>query len=224
MSKAAELRLKQAKESLINHMTRTLIGFQDKYLGAYTQWNIHQIELGLEKARDADGTIQERGHGKWKQSYRVDNTSLIAHIEAKLSRKHLLTLEFINEAKEGYDRKFDALIDKLMIHRDEESRFKVEKIGDAGHELSFLIVNDKVEVHARAIFVNGYIKAPHYRFITTTRAKGVKVEEKASKAPKASSRKAQVAELLEAGVTSPSEIAERLGTNASYVARLIKSM
>lgn len=47
---------------------------------------------------------------------------------------------------------------------------------------------------------------------------------KTDKSVKKGSRKDQVAELLSSGMTSPTKIANKLGTNAGYVSRLIKQI
>jgi len=51
-----------------------------------------------------------------------------------------------------------------------------------------------------------------------------KVQTNSTATPIKGSRKDQVAQLLKQGMTSPSEIAKTLGTNASYVHRLIKQI
>ena len=149
---------KNAIDFIGNNVRFKLLDFQDAYFGAYTSWNIKQIELRLEKAKK-DNLILNSGNSK----------AIIDRLQTILSRKNILTCEFIAEAKKGYDDKFNKLI-VVLVDNGIGTRFlKVEKIKSAGNEFAFLVSDDKIEVHARAIFVNGDIKAPHYRFITTVR-------------------------------------------------------
>ena len=157
MTKAQEKEQKELRSRLTALLNRTLVDFQDKYLGAYVSWNISQLERDLERA---------------KKNAKTPNDEYYVAVRAtKLARKSLLTLEFITEAKVGYDQKFNKLVENLMKFEMRTAHMEVKQINSMGSELSFLIVNHEMEVHARAIFVNGDIKAPHYRFIVTKRNK-----------------------------------------------------
>lgn len=153
ISKAQEKRNKQNRSFVESAIKRSLIGFQDRYLGAYVNWNIFQIEMRLDKAKNEG------------------RESVIKMISTKLERKNLLTLTFITEAKENYDIKLNKLVDKVCGFGMTHLGLRVKTVKTSGSELEFLISNNEMEVHARAIWVDGTIKAPHYRFITTKRNK-----------------------------------------------------
>lgn len=182
-SKAQVKREKQLRESLVNRIGNLLIDFQDRYLGASVEWEVKKLRnkvrgyeemIKNEPARieEANRMIREEGVNRYRaQNY--DLTRAYEHnikkINTTLSREWLLNLESINEAKKGYDFKFNRMIDKLMYHDFTNSDVKVEFVRSSGYELEFLVSNKEIECHARAIFVCGEIKAPHYRFITTIR-------------------------------------------------------
>lgn len=171
MTKAAEKREKQLRERLTSLLTRTLVNFQDKYLGAYTNWSIAQVKMDLANEKAKHGTPYPKGRHGVRPGAIQDRSHHIQRLEDQLGRTHTMSLEFLIEAKVGYDRKFSTLIEKLVKYQMDTRFLQVEKVINSGAELSFLITNDDMEVHARAIFVNGDIKAPHYRFITTKRNK-----------------------------------------------------
>lgn len=195
MTKAQIKQQQSNRNTLVHSLSRTLIDFQNRYYQAYVDWNIHQIEYNL--SRYPKGTVEllsEQFVGapakdsyfeRYLSSYdrRRDNITIqlwmIQHcvrdrqfVETRLSRRALLTHQFINEAAQGYQIKFDRLIDKLIDCGFTDPRFlTVEKINNYGDKLEFLISNEQIECHARAIWVEGSIKEPHYRFITTIRTK-----------------------------------------------------
>ena len=171
MTKAAIKREKQLRERLTNVLTTRLVDFKDMYLTSYVNWSIKSIELRVENLKETHGTTVVENFGSRKYERVLDNTSKIERLEKQLSNKMILTLEFINEANKGYNTKIGKLIDKL-VQADISTRFlKIEKIGDVGSDFAFLVSDDKIEVHARVIFANGAINAPHFRFITTLRTK-----------------------------------------------------
>lgn len=98
--------------------------------------------------------------------------SKIKQLKYKLSFGNLNDLEWIKEADENYITKFNKLVDKLVACRMDLYHLKVEAInGGTARDFGFLISDKKVEVHARVIYAQGEVNAPHYRFITTERSK-----------------------------------------------------
>ena len=81
---------------------------------------------------------------------------------------------WLSEAMDSYNNKFDNLISKLVQFDFTTSHMTIERISDAGNGLAFLIRNDEKVAHARIIYANGAIKAPHYRFIITQRKVKIK--------------------------------------------------
>ena len=92
-------------------------------------------------------------------------------LEKKLRLDSLIKMEAFNLAKENYDKKVNNIVGLLVKEGFSHLHFRIEQISKCGAELEFLISNNVKEVHARLIFVNGIIQAPHFRFITTVRAK-----------------------------------------------------
>ena len=172
MTKAEIKRQTGLRNSLTSLLTRTLIDFQDRCLGASVKWGIKTIEVELKQLKEEHGRKKEsRMWGDRISTTVIDNSYSIKKLEERLSRKNILTLGFISDAKKNYDDKFDRLVEKLVSYNIDTRHLKVEQICSQRNELSFLITNDEVEVHARLIFVDGVLVAPHYRFITTIRNK-----------------------------------------------------
>jgi hypothetical protein len=158
MTKQQEKDYKNAFQAVESNLRIKLLDFQDRYFGAYVEWNINQIENSLLHAEKQARILPS-----------ANNNYFVERLKTRLSRKNLLTNEYISEANKGYNQKLEKLT-KVLVDYGIGTRFlKVEKIRSAGGEFAFLVTNGEVEVHARAIFVNGDIKAPHYRFITTKR-------------------------------------------------------
>lgn len=169
-SKAQLKREKQLRERLTSMISRTLRDFKDKYLGDYTAWNIAKMESELNWMKEEDGKPYPADH-KYYAGQLKNHKVGIQRLEGQLSRMNTLQLKFLSEANEGYDRKFERMIEKLVGYNFSTRFLKVEMVSNIGHELAFLISNDEMECHARVIYAQGAIKAPHYRFITTVRNK-----------------------------------------------------
>ena len=170
MTKAAIKREKQLRERLTNVLNAKLIDFKDMYLSCYVDWSKESIKTRIHNLKKENGQTY-KVEGKWAHTKTIDNTSKIERLKIELSRDMILTLKFVNEASEGYNVKIEKLIEKLVKANIDIYKLKVEKMGDVGSEFAFLISDEKVEVHARVIFANGSINAPHFRFITTQRKK-----------------------------------------------------
>ena len=194
MTKAAEKRRKSLVDSLTTKLGSTLRTFENKYMSAYTEWNMLPIKLsaakheGLESFEDFQVKFMNKSWESvgMEQPRGSSFSSVISHNDAyrmfankagakrRLSNEYLTRFEFMSEAAEGYKSKFERLVTKVadgLGDVDSYSKLSVETVRNSGHELEFLISVNDIEVHARAIFVNGTLVAPHYRFITTTRAK-----------------------------------------------------
>lgn len=149
-------------------MNRKMKSFEDKYLGAYMNWGVSDIQNRLAHRIKTNGQVinpEKPLMGVYS------NELIIAKLETKLSRSNILALEFLAEAKKGYDYKMTKLIEKLVGFGINYLGLRMEKVGNSGSDFSFLISDDNMEIHARVIFANGEINAPHYRFITTKRDK-----------------------------------------------------
>lgn len=191
--RAVNKRRRELKDRLTALVGNALKEFENRYMNAYTEWSMQSIistaekysdcnsndelydklkgktlaEVGIEPRRrfETSDTLVDKGN----HCYRIWREIKMAR--NKMEIESLTRFEFMSEAAKGYARKFENLINK-MVDYDFSTRFlKVEEVNNAGDELSFLITNDERAIHARAIFVNGAIKAPHYRFITTERKK-----------------------------------------------------
>jgi hypothetical protein len=101
----------------------------------------------------------------------IDNEYRIKLIEEKMQLDSIIKMEAFNTAKQNYDKKINNIVDLLVKEGFSHLFFRIEQISKCGAELEFLISNDKKEVHARLIYVQGPIQAPHFRFITTVRQK-----------------------------------------------------
>jgi hypothetical protein len=202
MEKVTKKSIKERQDlvnSLTHKLTPVLRPFENKYMDAYTDWNIAKIQSvankypGLETFEDfqnefMDKTWESKGFVNPNANSRFQsrhfNSNVITHdfchrlysnkkmAKKRLSTMSLLSYGFMKEAAEGYATKFARLVEKCADAKMSGYRLQVVEVADLGHELEFLIQDEytEQEIHARAIFVNGAIKAPHYRFITTTRA------------------------------------------------------
>lgn len=97
--------------------------------------------------------------------------------DVQLSRSVMSTLElhrlnWLLEVKEGFDGRFNKMIDKMCKSIEPKGsyfRIEVEELSNSWNEFEVLIRVEDTTFHARAIWVNGTQMVSHYRFITTTR-------------------------------------------------------
>jgi hypothetical protein len=109
----------------------------------------------------------------------------------------ILKADFYKEAIEGFEYKLEKLVNKMMRY-EWKSSMQVDHVKSAGHNFEILVydkplisrwdesgdtpirlTDEQYEekrrsatdlyFHARMIYANGLINAPHFRFITTTR-------------------------------------------------------
>ena len=156
----------------------------------------------------------------------------MANARLTISRMAILQHEFLAEAFESYNIKLARFVDRVLASNISETYFKIDMVSNAGGELEFMIHNTQIQLHARFIFAQGEINAPHYRFIITEK----KVEEiitdaqlaqkKAinATAPKKGSRTQQVKDLMDQGIINPKIIAQKLDINPSYLQRIMKTI
>ena len=175
ITKVEEKRIKDLKATLSNKVGRVLIGFQDRYIGEYSKWSINQMKSEkLKLDKEIKEFVSERQYLRGGRVYDTTDSRLRSRRDElidSLSKPSILALNFMTVTKRSYDVKFERLIDKLVAYNFSQRFLKVHTVGDAGNELRFLIENDTYECEARAIFCEGLINAPHYRFITTIRTK-----------------------------------------------------
>lgn len=197
--RAVNKRRRQLRERLTVLMDRFLKPFENRYINAYTEWSMTPIKLMVEVLPSCTildgfkGQLNDTTHKQLKERFpRVvlssPNTrrgetedSVISNHDisnifykvnkarSKMKIESLTRFDFMQEASQGYAIKFDNLINKMVDYEFSTGNLRVEKVSDAGNELAFLITNNERTIHARAIFINGSINAPHYRFITTER-------------------------------------------------------
>ena len=186
MTKTQELRNKQLRSTLTNKLSFKLKGFKNSYLGEYADYQESKIENEIKWNRNlAENPEELRIHNqiilsKTRESSRRWFTSLtiesflqtIKRLEYKLSFNNSNRFEWMSEANESYNLKFERLISKLVSFQIDTRVMKIESIGnDTSRDFGFLISDEKQEVHARGLYAWGEIKATHYRFIITNRVK-----------------------------------------------------
>jgi len=191
--KAVNKRRKGLKDRLTMLMSNFLKPFENKYIIAYTQYQMSPIiDLAamyptantladfLEQTstityKEVNGVVTpNKRKGETEQSLipKVSKENMfykITKARKLIAVKKLTEFSFMKEAVEGYNVKFEKLIDKMVCYGFSTVHFRVEEISNSGNELAFLVKNDERTIHARAIFVEGVVVAPHYRFITTER-------------------------------------------------------
>lgn len=158
ISKAEEKRIKENTRYVLAHVTSKLAQFKNNNLEANGNWAVKRIELILEDIKD--GKNIHRGWTSEKASDFYTN---------RLKKKTLIAFEAMKEAELNFDAKVANMVDKMIAAGMTHTFLSVEHVSNSGREFSFLVSNRVIEVHARAIWVDGAIKAPHYRFITTSR-------------------------------------------------------
>jgi len=150
ISKAEEKRNKQAKEQLTYSLNKELLNFKEMYLESFVNYRMKEIDSSIVR-------YQQGGYG-------------YSHLVNKKSRKFTCYLEFLNEASEGYNIKFERLIENLVEYGIKAYPLQIEKInGGTEFDFGFLISHNNIVVHARFIFACGMINALHYRLIITKR-------------------------------------------------------
>lgn len=161
ISKAEAKRQKDAYNSVHSLITRTLAQFKNNCIEAAGVGAVRKLEIRKEKI--ADGTISP-GAG-WTKEKAIEN------LTKRLKLSTLISLEAMNESKEGFEARLDKMAQKCVQHGITSRFLKIEEVRHQMGQFEFLVVGEHVDVHARAIFVHGIEVESHYRFITTKRKK-----------------------------------------------------
>lgn len=172
-SKAQLKREKDNRESVTNSLRFKLKSFKNVYLQSSIDHEIRSREFSIKKLNKEILSVED-GTIKPKYSKNEHITSLknrISRFQNDLDHSAILTLETLKSADASFEIKINKLIEKLLEEGFGVKAFKVERIGAGWDSFTFLISNDLKEVHARVIFANGEVNAPHFRFIITTRQK-----------------------------------------------------
>tara|TARA_R110002051_G_C8655085_1_gene488173 strand:- start:159 stop:719 length:561 start_codon:yes stop_codon:yes gene_type:complete len=179
ISKAGLKRLKDQESRMRSLLSMKLISFKNDYLGDYVNWNWSKIENSIiekellindpSRIRLINEERQAQTRSRWFHKLTVSELEgQVKTLKKNYNYVNLKNHGWLTEAMEGYNNKFDNLISKLMQYDFSMSYMTVERVEDAGGKgLAFLIKNDQNTIHARMIYANGAIKAPHYRFIIT---------------------------------------------------------
>lgn len=170
LSKAEQNRIKQATLYIDFNLRKKLEEFENNYIEHSGNWAIKKLEIEIENLKKQNVKIAEKKE-RYYQTYISNNNFRIELLEKKLKLNTLIKMEAFNLAKENYDKKVNNIVALLVAEGFSHLHFRIEQISKCGAELEFLISNNVKEVHARLIFVNGEIQSPHFRFITTVRAK-----------------------------------------------------
>ena len=188
MSKASEKRAKDLRNSLTERLNAKLRNFKNTYLGDFAYYRKKEI---LTKRDDAQFLIDNplelaqknqeiREHNENRRGRYLSEISIEGYTGLKntvnrcddlLKRENLNSLMWLNEANENFNTKLERVINKLVAFAMNTYKLKIEQIANNGSIFEFLISDDTMEVHARVIYAQGEIKAPHYRFIVTKRKK-----------------------------------------------------
>lgn len=187
-SKASLKRIKDLKSLINNRIGGILTPFREKYLAKYLSWGLAPIIKDAEKYPDLNSledfekmflnkTYESHGFvkiSKYSDTFTPDDCySLYSRKERcinQLKNINITTLGFLTESSKNYDVKYEKLLDKLARSGIKYNhQLKVKQVSDLGGEFGFEVTDGEMVVHARLIFANGVINAPHYRFITTVR-------------------------------------------------------
>ena len=170
ISKAEQLRIKQATSFIDYNLRNKLTQFENDYLKHFGEWEIKKIKNEINEIKFKIKEIAEKKDRHWETNIE-NNKFRIQKIEEKLKLDTLIKFKAYNLAKENYDKKVNNIVNLLVKEGFSHLHFRIEQVSKCGAELEFLISNNVKEVHARLIFVEGYIQSPHFRFITTVRTK-----------------------------------------------------
>ena len=163
LTKAQESRIKASKERFTWVLNANLKDFKALYLKSSIDFN-----LAMEQ-KQHDALINRI---KETSANEVDANTRIAIVNRRRDPEMLQVLEYINEANKSFNAKIDSMVEKMIQANIGLAHLRFHHVsGGTPSEFSFLISDEKIELHARTIFACGMIKAPHFRFITTIRNK-----------------------------------------------------
>lgn len=182
ISKAQQKRNKDLRNRIESMIKRNLMDFQDRYLCDYADYQERQLQNAVnrqqillddpEQLKRFNDSAREQRNGRFFYEITLkDIQGRLANAKKQLNFPTTRKMEYFNEAKKSYDAKIEKMITTVCGYNPDTRWIKIERVSDVGHEFSFLISNNDMEIHARVIYACGDINAPHYRFIVTKRNK-----------------------------------------------------
>ena len=123
---------------------------------------------------DIDRAVAQLKANKLKVTRNAVNSIMrdINRSRSVMSLLEIHRLNWLGEVKEGFDNRFNKMIDKMcksITPKGNYFRIEVEELSNSWNEFEVLIKVEDTTFHARAIWVNGVSMVSHYRFVTTTR-------------------------------------------------------
>jgi hypothetical protein len=166
---AAELkRQKDAYNTLVNVLSSKMVDFKERYLKSYVEFKFSEFDTQIKRLEKSQLVRTKYNSHETQESFDLNKAKMIERIRLTKSMTFTRTLEFINEAAEGYKIKFDRLVSALIENGVRAYPLKIERVASAtSHDFSFLIQHNEIQVYARIIFAEGEVNAPHYRYIIT---------------------------------------------------------
>lgn len=183
ISKAQLKRDKDLYNRIDSLIRGNLMDFKDMYLSDYVQYMETNLKKEVSKYQElieSPDKLKERNILKKAATRRnewlsPDTIEDIKHYLKSAERNMLFPSirlrAYLNDAHENFEKKIFKVIEKVCNYSPDTRFLKIERIGDAGHAFSFLISNNDINIHARVIYAQGSVNAPHYRFIITKRNK-----------------------------------------------------
>lgn len=200
----AEIKRRNEKESMIrNRVLPEIEPFHNFYLAEVLKWNLQQIVVAANKwgvfhtyyeMRDA---MVGKTHAEYKltaPNYASKNSQgetlvspddvykLWLKKEAAMKQREFQTitsLAILTKTENDYQQKISDLVAKMVELDFHPWHITVKEIKVSLGQLEILVWDNghtDLEFHARSIWAEGAINAPHYRFITTVRGKGTKLK------------------------------------------------
>jgi hypothetical protein len=191
ISKAEETRRRVQKNALQDKLKLMLAGLEDRFLGAYKDYNVNQMirqgephnyptwkdaVTAYEGKRYSEIGILPPMTGNYERVDTVLTQNQIIRLwsKANYARKQLqrinsLTHSLYNEAHKGWIQRFDKLVLRVLSEAKSTERMTLTHGEAQGDELEILITQETQVFHCRFIWVNCTEKASHHRFIVTTR-------------------------------------------------------
>ena len=176
MTKAELKRIETARQYVGGAIKRQLAEYRDYTIWNNGEWAVKRLELKVEALNKSI----ETGNVKvLKYENERDALERAKHevkmIENRLKLRNTIAFNAMKDAEKNYDGKVERMIEKVIDLGLRGHSVKIEAVSDYNREMEFLIhgkdgKGEALTCHARVIFVNGTIKAPHLRFITTRRA------------------------------------------------------
>jgi hypothetical protein len=203
METKAEIKRRKEKETTIrNRVLPEIEPFHNYYLAEVLKWELKQIVVAAHKYGVFNTYYEMRDEmaGKTHKEYdltpsryatkNAEGETLVSPDDvyklwkvkeaAMEQRKYeaITSLAIMTKTENGYQQKISDLVAKMVELDFHPWHITVKEINITLGQLEILIWDDghtDLEFHARSIWAEGAINAPHYRFITTIRGKGTKL-------------------------------------------------